>query len=57
MNPEHVKSAVDAGSIGTLLATIAGWLPHVAALFTIVWTGVRIYESKTCQRLLGRKEP
>lgn len=57
MNPVHVKHLFDAGSVATMIATFAGWLPSIAALFTIVWTGVRIYESKTVQRLLGRKEP
>jgi hypothetical protein len=46
---------VDGASIGTVLATLAGWLPAVAALFTIVWTGIRIYESPTIQKLLKKQ--
>lgn len=53
MNHEHVKTAIDIGSVGTALATLAGWLPAIAALFTIVWTAIRIYETKTIQRWLG----
>jgi hypothetical protein len=34
---------------------LAAWLPPVASLFTIVWLGLRIYESDTVQGLLGRK--
>jgi hypothetical protein len=30
-------------------------LPAVAALFTIIWTGIRIYETDTVQRLLGKQ--
>jgi hypothetical protein len=26
----------------------------VAALLTVVWTAIRIYETKTVQRLIGR---
>jgi hypothetical protein len=31
-------------------------LPSIAALFTIVWTGIRIYETDTVQRLLGKEK-
>lgn len=55
MNPVHVKHLFDAGSVATMIATFAGWLPSIAALFTIVWTALRIYESKTVQKLLGKE--
>lgn len=51
---DHTKHIVDIASVGTAVATIAGWLPALAALFTIIWTGIRIYETKTVQRLLGK---
>lgn len=35
---------LDAAAGVTMLATLAQWLPPAAALFTIVWTGLRIYE-------------
>jgi hypothetical protein len=54
MNDEHFKTALDVGSVGTVIATIAGWLPAVAALFTIVWTAIRIFETKTVQRWLNK---
>lgn len=51
---EHAKNAIDAVSFGTAVATVAGWLPAVAAIFTLVWTGIRIYETKTIQHLVQR---
>lgn len=51
---ENVKHIGDGVSISTLLATIAGWLPHFAALLTVVWTGIRIYETRTVQRRIKR---
>jgi FtsH-binding integral membrane protein len=33
---------------------LAGLLPAIAALFTIIWTGIRIYETNTVQRWLGK---
>ena len=54
---EAVKNVVDAVSIGTVVATLAGILPSIAAIFTICWTGIRIYETETVQKLLGKKKP
>lgn len=51
---EGTKATADVLSVTTAVATIAGLLPAVAALLTIVWTGIRIYETRTVQRLLGR---
>lgn len=56
MTDESVKHAVDAVSVATTVATLAGILPAIAALFTIVWTSIRIYESKTVQDYLRRKD-
>ena len=47
---------VDAVSVGVTIATIAQWLPAVAALFTIAWTAIRIYETRTVQRVLGKRD-
>jgi hypothetical protein len=30
-------------------------LPSVSALLSIVWIGIRIYETKTVQKMLGNK--
>ena len=51
---DNAKHAVDAASAATVIGTLAGWLPSVAALFTIIWTVIRIYESATVQRWLRR---
>ena len=51
---ETVKTAGDAISIVTVVGTLADVLPAVAALFTIIWTGLRIYETETVQKLLGK---
>lgn len=40
----------DTVSIGALLGTLAGWLPNIAATLTIIWTLIRIYETKTFAR-------
>lgn len=51
---ETAKTVTDAVSIVTVVGTLMEVLPAVAALFTIIWTGIRIYETDTVQRILGR---
>jgi hypothetical protein len=49
---EHAKSALDIFSVATAIATLAAWLPPLAALASLVWTGIRIYETRTVQNWL-----
>ena len=51
---ETTKHLVDAASIATMLGALGSILPPLAALFTIAWTGIRIYETNTVQALLGK---
>jgi hypothetical protein len=57
MPNEHdaLKYAIDAASIFTVVGTMVSMLPAIAALFTIIWTVIRIYETKTVQRWLGKE--
>ena len=57
MATESTKTLVDGLSVVTVVGTIGELLPPMAALFTLVWTAIRIYETETVQRLLGRKPP
>jgi len=53
---ETLKHITDAASILTVIGTLTNVLPHAAALFTIIWTSIRIYETDTVQRWLGKKQ-
>jgi hypothetical protein len=57
MATESTKTLVDGLSVVTVVGTIGELLPPMAALFTLVWTAIRIYETKTVQRLLGKDSP
>jgi hypothetical protein len=46
---EHTKHLLDGVSVATVMGTLMSWLPAIAALFTIIWTAIRIYETKTIQ--------
>lgn len=51
---ESTKHILDTASIATAVGTVMQILPSIAAVFTIVWTAIRIYETKTVQKLLGK---
>lgn len=52
---ESIKHVTDAVSVMTVIGTLADVLPAIAALFTIIWTGFRIYETPTVQGWLKRR--
>jgi hypothetical protein len=60
MNDHHdidfLKGVLDGLSILTVIGALTKVLPAVAALFTIIWTGIRIYESNTVQSLIKRRK-
>ncbi len=51
---EGTKHFLDGLSLITVLGTLVDWLPAVAALLSIVWTLLRIYETKTVQGWIQR---
>jgi hypothetical protein len=53
---ETAKSAVDALSVMTVVGTLMDTLPAIAALFTIIWTAIRIWEMDTIKKLTGRQD-
>ena len=57
MATESTKTLIDGLSVVTVIGTIGELLPPMAALFTLIWTAIRIYETKTVQRLLGKDSP
>ena len=53
---ENTKHIIDFASVATVLGALVEVLPAIAAIFTIVWTAIRIYETDTIQGLLGKKK-
>lgn len=52
---EQTKDILDVAAGSTAILTMAAWLPPTASLLTIVWLGIRIYESETVQKLVHGK--
>lgn len=57
---ETTKHVIDVVSITTVVGTLTTWLPPIAALLSIIWTGLRIYEMITGRELIdntgGKKQ-
>ena len=53
---DSTKHLLDFASIFTAVGTLLSWLPHLAAIFTILWTGIRIYETKTVQKMVANRK-
>ena len=51
---EQLKHVGDALSIGTIVGTLAGWLPALSALAALIWSCIRIYETQTVQGWIAR---
>lgn len=49
-----VKHVCDALSLTVVVATLASLLPALASVMSILWVGLRIYETKTVQGWLRR---
>lgn len=57
MSHETIKLVGDGASVVTTVAALAGWLPVLAALASLIWTCLRIFESRTVQNWLHRHDP
>ena len=51
---EHAKTMLDIASITTVIGTLWGALQALAALFSLIWSIIRIYETKTFQGWLAK---
>ena len=53
METENIKQVIDGLSMATVIGTLVDILPAIAAGVTIVWTIIRIFETKTVQKILN----
>ena len=49
---ETTKEMLDVAAASTAVLSMASWLPPTASILTIVWLGIRIYESDTVQSIV-----
>jgi len=51
---EEIKPLFDIASIITVIGSLAEVLPPLAALATLIWSMIRIYETKTIQNIINK---
>jgi len=51
---QETKDVIDVAAASTGILSLMSWLPPIASVFTIVWLGIRIYESETVQKLIKK---
>ena len=50
----EAKTVADAAAVVTTVGTMMEFLPALASIFTIIWLGIRIWESSTVQNLVDK---
>jgi hypothetical protein len=58
MNGHEVKAITDGAALTVTLSSVMGWMTPAAtligSLLGIVWMCIRIYETETVQKMLGK---
>jgi len=52
---DTAKTVADGAAVLTSIGVMATWLPPLASLFTIIYLGLRIWESDTVRGMTNRK--
>jgi hypothetical protein len=55
-NQDTAKVIADGAAVATTVGVLITWLPPIASLFTIVYLGIRIWETGTVRELTNRKK-
>ena len=50
---DTTKEVLDVAAASTAVLSMAAWLPPTASILTILWLGIRIYESDTVQSIVN----
>lgn len=53
---DTAKAVADGAAVLTTVGVMATWLPPLASLFTILYLGLRIWESDTVRELTNRQK-
>jgi hypothetical protein len=52
---DAAKAVADGAAVLTTVGVMVTWLPPLASLFTIIYLGLRIWETDTVRKLTNRK--
>ena len=53
---DTAKAVADGAAVLTTVGVMVTWLPPLASLFTVLYLGIRIWESDTVRELTNRRK-
>lgn len=53
---EETKQVIDVGAGGVTLGAYFAWIPEATAVASLIWVLLRIYETETVKKLLGKEK-
>ena len=53
---DNAKNTLDVVAGGAAFSSLLGWLPPIAAGLSIIYTLIRLWETETVKRWIGRKK-
>ncbi len=56
MMTEETKQVADVAAGGVTVSAFMAWIPEATALLSLVWVCIRIYETSTVRKILGKEE-
>ncbi len=56
MMTEEAKQVADVAAGGVTLSAFMAWIPEATALLSLVWVCIRIYETDTVKKILGKEK-
>ena len=56
MVTEETKQVADVAAGGVTISAFMAWIPEATALLSLIWVCIRIYETDTIKRILGKEE-
>lgn len=48
------KHVIDGGAVTVAVASFFDWMPKIAAVLSVIWLAIRIYETPTIQKIMEK---
>ena len=49
------KQVADVAAGGVTISAVMAWIPEATALLSLVWVCIRIYETETVKKVIGKE--
>mgnify|MGYP003111833454 FL=1 len=52
---DETKQVADVAAGGVTISAVMAWIPEATALLSLVWVCIRIYETETVKKVIGKE--